>query len=152
MIWQPTLGAWPEGPGTYFRVWAPLAGTVQVVPEKSGLQPFTLEKHADGTFAGLLPHVHAGDRYRYRIDDRGPFPDPASRFQPEGVHGPSEVVAPREFAWSTADWQGIGLEDLVVYELHVGTFSAQGTFAGATDHLEQLAELGVTAVELMPLA
>src|SRR5262249_29310787 len=93
-----------------------------------------------------------GDRYRYRVDGRGPFPDPASRFQPEGVHGPSEVVDPHAFAWSDAGWHNVPREDLVLYELHVGTFSPEGTFAGVEAKLAELADLGINAIELMPLA
>src|SRR5262249_26815288 len=93
-----------------------------------------------------------GDRYRYAVDGRGPLPDPASRFQPEGVHGPSEIVDPTQFAWADGGWRGPGVEDLVVYELHVGTFSPQGTFVGGTERPPYLCDLGVTAVELMPVA
>jgi maltooligosyltrehalose trehalohydrolase len=105
-----------------------------------------------GHFGGLLAEVGAGERYRYRVDGQGPFPDPASRFQPEGVHGPSEVVEPSGFAWSDANWGGINLADLVVYELHVGTFTPEGTFGAVTTRLPYLKQLGVTAVELMPVA
>ena len=96
--------------------------------------------------------ARAGDRYRYAIDGRGPFPDPASRYQPEGVHGPSEVVDPGQFRWSDRAWKGLTPEELVVYELHVGTFSPEGTFEGVAKRLETLRDLGVTAIELMPLA
>ena len=98
-----------------------------------------------------MPGARAGDRYRYRVGGRGPFPDPASRFQPEGVHGPSEVVDGPAFRWSDSGWTGIALEDLVLYELHVGTFTPAGTYAGVVDRLAYLRDLGVTAVELLPL-
>ncbi len=154
MQWQPFLGAWPEGEGTRFRVWAPTAHTVEVVLEgtREGGSARPLKKAADGTFNALLPGVGAGDLYRYRVDGQGPYPDPASRFQPDGVHGPSEVVAPSRFAWSDAGWRGVRLGELVVYELHVGTFTPAGTFAGVTERLPYLVDLGVTAVELMPVA
>ena len=99
-----------------------------------------------------MPGASRGIRYRYRIDGKGPFPDPASRFQPDGVHGPSEVIDPAPFRWTDADWKGPVPATLVIYELHVGTFTKAGTFASATDQLSKVADLGVTAVELMPLA
>jgi maltooligosyltrehalose trehalohydrolase len=148
--WHPTLGARPEKDGTRFRVWAPAKQRVEVVVEAGGVHPLT--KAADGTFSGFIPRVGAGDRYRYRLDDEGPYPDPASRFQPEGVHGPSQVVDPARFTWSDAAWHGVRLEDLILYELHVGTFTRAGTFAGVREHLPELRDLGVTAIELMPLA
>ena len=84
------------------------------------------------------------DRYGYRLDGVGPFPDPASRYQPEGVHGPSQIVDAGSFAWDDRSWHGIPRSDLVIYELHVGTFSPEGTFAGAADRLPDLARLGIT--------
>lgn len=103
-------------------------------------------------FGGLVPGVRAGDRYRYLLDGDGPYPDPASRFQPEGVHGPSEVVDPDQFPWSDGDWKGIPLDELILYELHVGTFSPEGTFAGVTARLPHVVALGVSAIELMPVS
>jgi maltooligosyltrehalose trehalohydrolase len=153
--WRPSLGAWLEGRGARFRVWAPKAATVEVVLERPGDGParHPLEKDdEDGTFGGFVDGVWAGDRYRYLVDGQGPFPDPASRFQPEGVHGPSQVVDPGRFAWTDGSWRGVAQEELVVYELHVGTFSPEGTFDGVTARLPQLRDLGVSAVELMPVA
>jgi maltooligosyltrehalose trehalohydrolase len=152
-MWTPSLGAWPDQDGTHFRVWAPTAGRLEVVLEDTD-QPasHSMTKAADGTFSALVPGVGAGDRYRYRVDGQGPFPDPASRFQPEGVHGPSEVIDPKRFVWSDSAWRGIELDDLIIYELHVGTFTPAGTFACVIDHLDYLVELGVTAIELMPVA
>src|SRR5439155_6369647 len=152
MSWQPSLGALPEGEGTRFRVWAPEARSVQVVLERPVGATHALQRSARGFWSGHLSGVRPGDRYRYRVDDRGPFPDPASRFQPDGVHGPSEVVDPHAFVWSDAGWRNVPREDLVVYELHVGTFSPEGTFAGVEKKLDELADLGVNAIELMPLA
>lgn len=151
MHWEPTWGAWPTAEGTRFRVWAPEARTVAVVLS-GGEKEWRLRKDESGVFQGVWPGVGAGAYYRYRVDGRGPFPDPASRFQPEGVHGPSEVIDPRRFAWSDQNWKGVGLEELVVYELHVGTFTPAGSYAGVCDQLPYLADLGVTAIELMPLA
>jgi maltooligosyltrehalose trehalohydrolase len=98
------------------------------------------------------PDVRAGDLYWYRLDGDRTLPDPASRFQPEGVHGPSQVIDPYTFAWTDVGWTGTSLEHAIIYELHVGTFSAAGTFAGAAARLDQIARLGVTAIEIMPVA
>ncbi len=107
----------------------------------------------DGGYFELV-HESAVPRslYRFRVDGRGPFPDPASRYQPLGVHGPSQVVDPGAYRWHDAVWKGVGLADLVLYELHVGTFTRQGTFRAAAERLPRLVELGVTAIELMPVA
>ncbi|MFN8392346.1 MAG: malto-oligosyltrehalose trehalohydrolase [Bdellovibrionota bacterium] len=151
--WVPTLGAvvHPSG-GTSFRVWAPLARRVDLLLEtESGREQIALEKSADGTFCHYSPTAGSGDRYRYLVDGSGPFPDPASRYQPEGVHGPSQIVDASDFEWSDGEWQGLSSEGLVIYELHVGTFTPHGTFADAMQRLEYLRELGVTAVEIMPV-
>jgi maltooligosyltrehalose trehalohydrolase len=107
---------------------------------------------ADGAFAVTLTDVKAGDRYAYLLDGEGPFPDPASRYQPEGVHGPSQIIDPSQFAWSDQGWRGVQLQDALIYELHVGTFTRAGTFAGVIERLPYLADLGITVVELMPVA
>jgi maltooligosyltrehalose trehalohydrolase len=148
--WHPGIGAWPEDGAWCFRVWAPDAGEVELVSVDGGTR--TLAPAADGYFEARCPHLQAGELYRYRLDGRGPFPDPASRSQPQGVHGPSQLVDPAMFPWTDAGWQGVALPDLVIYELHVGTFSPEGTFAGAIARLPVLTDLGVTAIELMPVA
>ena len=135
---------------TRFRVWAPTARDVSVELVEGNRQ-IQLVKTDDGMFAGEAPSCGAGSRYFYRIDDGDPRPDPASRFQPEGVHGPSQVVDV-DFQWSDEDWKGVARHDLIVYELHIGTFTSQGTFLSAIDRLDELVELGVTAIELMPVA
>jgi maltooligosyltrehalose trehalohydrolase len=111
----------------------------------------TLE--GNGYFSGTVRGAGAGTRYRYRLDD-GPdlYPDPASRFQPEGPHGPSEVIDPRSFAWTDHGWAGRGLERPFLYELHIGTFTPEGTFAAAAGKLPALADVGVSTVEVMPVA
>ncbi len=152
MNWRPSLGAWPDGDGVRFRVWAPDKTSVEVVLGDHEPRVISLEKHPDGTFGAFVPDLGAGARYRYRVDGRGPFPDPASRFQPEGIHGPSEVVVPSRFTWTDTGWRGVGPAELVIYELHVGTFSPEGTFEGVIRRLPSLGELGVTAIELMPVA
>ncbi|MBX7111340.1 MAG: malto-oligosyltrehalose trehalohydrolase [Dehalococcoidia bacterium] len=151
MTWQPRLGAWPEDGGVRFRVWAPDAERVEVEIEGTQRGTLPLQREDGGYHAGLFAGLSAGARYRYRLDGRGPFPDPCSRFQPGGVHGPSEVIDPT-FPWSDADWPGIPLTDLVTYELHLGAFTPQGSFAAAAEALPRLAELGVTAIQLLPVA
>lgn len=150
MSWEPALGANVYGNATRFRVWAPEAETVEVVLDGGGAHGMARE--ADGFHAAVISGVGAGERYRYRVDGRGPFPDPASRYQPEGVHGPSEVVDWRHFPWTDGGWRGVDPGEVVLYELHTGTFTGEGTFAGAAEKLAYLKELGVTAVELMPVA
>ncbi|MBY0527289.1 MAG: malto-oligosyltrehalose trehalohydrolase [Gemmataceae bacterium] len=152
MKWQPTLGARPGPDGTAFRVWAPDAREVLLVVESQPGTTVKLARSDDGYFAATVPTVAAGDRYRYRVDGKGPFPDPCSRYQPEGVHGPSQVVDPGRFAWSDTNWRGVTHDDLIIYELHIGTFTSAGTFASAIERLPQLAELGVTAIEILPVA
>jgi maltooligosyltrehalose trehalohydrolase len=147
------LGATCEPGGVRFRVWAPERRAVEVRVETAGREAtHTLEKDVDGFFGGFVTGLSPGDLYRFRLDGEGPFPDPASRLQPRGVHGPSEVVDPAAFAWTDAGWPGVPLERLVVYELHVGTFTLSGTFTGVEERLPHLVALGVTALELMPLA
>lgn len=145
------LGATLAPGGVAFRVWAPERRVVVVDVEAPEPRRVPLQAQADGTHAGFAPGLGAGALYRYRLDADGPFPDPASRFQPQGVHGPSQVVDP-DFAWTDHEWRGLDPETLVLYELHVGTFTPQGTFAAAAERLPELAALGVTAVELMPVA
>ena len=153
-LWQPRLGACPGPAGTRFRVWAPASRQVELVVETpgTGRHARPLPTGADGLFEARFVDLGPGDLYRFRIDGQGPFPDPASRCQPEGVHGPSMVVDPTAFDWSDRTWTGVPLEDLVVYELHVGTFTPEGTFQAAQRRLPYLRDLGVTAVELMPVA
>ncbi len=143
---------WLGADGTRFRVWAPEATRVELLIESVGGRPARMEPSREGWFELTHPAAGPGTRYRFLVNGAGPFPDPASRFQPLGVHGPSEVVDPDAFPWSDAGWTGVPLERLVLYELHVGTFTPQGTFRAAVARLPELVELGVTAIELMPLA
>jgi maltooligosyltrehalose trehalohydrolase len=147
--WRPTLGACCVRGGASFRIWAPEHSRIEVVVGRA-VHPLT--RRRDGSFAGVVPGVGAGARYAYRVDGAGPFPDPASRYQPDGVRGPSQLVDPSRFAWSDRRWRGIARRDLIVYELHVGTFTAAGTFAAAARRLPALRALGITAIELMPVA
>ncbi len=147
------IGAKPRAAGTYFRLWAPNARAVDVVPEGRNLR-FPIEAEGDGYFSGLLPEMSAGDRYKFSLDGGEPFPDPASRYQPAGPHGPSEIVDPVAYTWSSseADWPGIALDQQVLYELHIGTFTPEGTFLAAIGQFARLRDLGITVVECMPLA
>lgn len=111
-----------------------------------------LDREAGGYFAGLVEDASEGTLYRYRLDHRNRFPDPASRFQPQGPHGPSMVIDPGRFGWGDDEWRGPTLTGAVLYEMHVGTFSREGTWAAAERELDALAELGVTVIELMPVA
>ena len=136
---------------TRFRVWAPDAKIVEVVFEGSQ-ERLELEPEADGYFLGTTAKAPPGTLYRYKVDDRGPWPDPCSRYQPHGVHGPSMIVDSDAFDWSDQSWQGAQLVGQVFYEVHIGTFTPQGTFDGAIERLGYLRELGITTIELMPVA
>jgi 1,4-alpha-glucan branching enzyme len=137
-----------------FRLWAPAAHQVELVLHDNPAQSRALEMSAqtNGWFELVTGEAHAGSRYRYCIDGKVEVPDPASRRNPEDVHGLSEVVDPAAFGWEDDDWRGRPWSEAVIYELHVGTFSPEGTFVGAMKKLEHLVELGVTVIELMPIA
>ncbi len=135
--------------GVNFRLWAPAARCVDLALDGE-FRP--LLRRDDGWFERLEPAAAAGTLYRYRIDGETLVPDPASRFQPRDVDGPSEVVDPAAFAWEDGAWRGRPWAEAVLYELHVGAFSPQGGYADVRRRLAQLRELGVTAIELMPLA
>ncbi|HEX5041651.1 MAG TPA: malto-oligosyltrehalose trehalohydrolase [Candidatus Polarisedimenticolaceae bacterium] len=142
------------GLGVHARVWAPHARRVEAVLEGGAGAPAAVSLQAEpgGYFAAVLPGAAAGTRYRYRLDGEGAFADPASRFQPEGPEGPSEVVDPNAFRWTDAGWCGLTLPGLVLYEMHVGTFTPEGTLQAAAEKLAHLRQVGITAVELMPVA
>jgi maltooligosyltrehalose trehalohydrolase len=151
--WRPRFGCYPERGGARFRVWAPDAGSVDLLlDQRHGNRTIRLDREGRGLFTAWVGDALPGDRYRYRLDEGDAYPDPVSRYQPEGVHGPSEVVDPGRFAWSDDDWTGVAMRDMVLYELHVGTFTPEGTFQAAIQRLPHLADLGVTAIELMPVA
>ncbi len=138
------------GEGVHFRVWAPLRTGVEVVigPQSST----ALQGEGGGYFSGFVSGAGPGTRYRFRLDGGESFPDPVSRFQPEGPHGPSEVVDPSSFPWSDKDWPGLELEGQVISEIHIGTFTPEGTWDAARRELPELAEAGITIVEVMPVA
>jgi maltooligosyltrehalose trehalohydrolase len=143
----------PNGSGVRFRVFA-TAGRdlgLQITTGRAA-GTYELEPQGNGLFELFVPGAAAGDLYAYTLGDSEERPDPASRFQPQGVHGPSEVVDPTAYQWRQTGWKGADPRDLVIYELHVGTFTPEGTYAAAAEKLSELQALGVTAIELMPLA
>jgi 1,4-alpha-glucan branching enzyme/maltooligosyltrehalose trehalohydrolase len=143
------FGAELAGEGVRFRLWAPCADAVALRLEGWGDRP--MEREEGGWFALTTGEARAGTRYCYLVDGQV-VPDPASRHQPEDVHGPSEVIDPGAYEWRDDAWRGHPWEEIVLYELHTGSFSASGDFAGVARHLDHLQELGVSAVELMPVA
>ena len=133
-----------------FCVWAPHAEQVEVQLLSPKRARFPLKKNDRGYHFGTFAEVSPSSRYLYRLNGTEERPDPASRFQPQGVHGPSEVVE-SEFPWQDNGWSGLALSDLVIYELHVGVYTEAGTFDALIGHLQSLRDLGITAVELMPV-
>jgi maltooligosyltrehalose trehalohydrolase len=146
-----SIGAVVVGENSLFRVWAPDHARIDLVLEAPE-RMIAMERDADGYFSATVPAAGAGTRYRYRLGDGTIVPDPASRYQPEGPHGPSEVVDPDVFEWTDHGWKGIGRERQVIYEMHVGTFTREGTWRAAAEQLPALADLGVTILEIMPIA
>lgn len=139
----------PDG-GVHFRVWAPRRRTVAVALEGAeGATGLTPEE--GGYFSGLVRAAKAGSRYRYLLDEVTSLADPASRFQPDGPHGPSMVIDPTMFQWQHGDWAGVAPARRVIYEMHVGTFTPEGTWVAAERELPELAGVGVTILEVMPV-
>lgn len=152
----------PQG-GTYFRVWAPRRRTVEVVIEggaesgaesdRDGRASLELTPEGAGYFSGVIQQVGAGDLYRFRLDGEDRlYADPASRYQPDGPHGPSQIVDPARFEWTDHDWRGVEVRGNVIYEMHIGTFTREGVWAAAMQELDELARLGITLIEVMPIA
>ncbi|MFH1857922.1 MAG: malto-oligosyltrehalose trehalohydrolase [Candidatus Omnitrophota bacterium] len=148
---EKTLGAYElDEKRTQFCVWAPYAQKLEVQllgPTEKGVP---LEREENGYYRGIVEGAAPGSLYRYRLDGLQAYPDPASRFQPQGVHGPSEAVS-SHFPWEDRDWKGLNLSDYILYELHVGTFTPEGTFDAVAARLDTFKELGVNAIELMPV-
>jgi maltooligosyltrehalose trehalohydrolase len=143
----------------HFRVWAPRRKKVSIVLEEESETEtkvsniFELSPESNGYFSGVCEGAREGSLYRFKLDnERNFYPDPVSRFQPNGPHGSSRVVDPTTFQWTDEGWPGIKLESQILYEMHLGTFSPEGTFRGAARFLEHLQDLGVTVIELMPIA
>jgi maltooligosyltrehalose trehalohydrolase len=147
-----SIGAEPQpGGGVHFRVWAPRCQEVAV--EIEGLELSMMDAEPDGYFSCCVHPARVGMRYRFRLDRSDiALPDPVSRFQPEGPHGPSRIIAPDDFVWRDQSWCGIPRELLVIYELHIGTFTREGSWQAAARELPALAELGITCIEIMPVA
>jgi maltooligosyltrehalose trehalohydrolase len=151
--WQMRSGATITPDGVRFDVWASNASYVDVELIRGAETTWhPMETTGDGRFSTTLDHAVAGDRYRFRLNGEESYPDPYSRFQPDGVHGPSEVIDPSTFAWSDDGWSGLSADELVIYELHVGTMTPDGTFAALEERLPYLRDLGVNAIEVMPVA
>ena len=144
----------PDG-GTHFRVWAPepraLMLRVGARNRDGAWRNIELEREPHGYYSAFVPDAAAGDRYSYRIEESD-VPDPASRFQPEGPFGPSEIVDPAAFRWTDQHWRGGTMRGQVLYEMHVGTFTPGGTWRSAIEKLPHLADMGITTIEVMPVA
>ncbi|SDK84270.1 maltooligosyltrehalose trehalohydrolase [Catalinimonas alkaloidigena] len=145
------VGAFLQADACEFTVWAPLAETVSLELSSPRVQSVPMHPDAWGYWSVTLPNIKEGTRYAFLLDSELRRPDPASRHQPEGVHGDSAVVGPG-FAWNDQHWQAPPQKDWILYELHVGTFSPEGTFAGVIQKLDHLLELGVNVLEIMPVA
>ena len=144
----------PDG-SIHARVWAPRRTTVSFVAlagDNSIISITELDAEGNGYFSGGVRGGGAGTLYKLRLDESGDFPDPASRFQPAGPHGPSQIVNADQYSWRDAGWRGLSLTGAVLYEMHVGTFTPVGTYAAAREHLGELADLGISVIELMPVA
>ena len=146
------LGADPVVGGVRFGVWAPRATAVEVVIDDSPECAYPLRAGTHGYYSAVIPEVGPGARYRFRLDGGLAYPDPFARFQPDGPHGPSLVVDPAAFRWTDEAWRGVALPGQVIYELHVGAFTAEGTFDAAIRELPGLRDLGATLLEIMPVA
>jgi maltooligosyltrehalose trehalohydrolase len=134
-----------------FRVWAPLRESVHVHIVSPRESVVCMERKQFGYHTAVVEDVIPGSKYKYRLSKDQEYPDPVSRHQPDGVHGPSEVIDPH-FEWHDSGWFGLPIETYVIYELHVGTFTPDSTFEAIIPHLDELADLGVNAIELMPVA
>jgi len=144
----------PDGT-VHARVWAPRRGSVAFVElsaDGAALSTTELEPEGNGYFSGILATNRLDALYRLRLDGNNDVPDPVSRYQPEGPHGPSQIIDARQYKWRDSGWGGPTLAGAVIYELHVGTFTPEGTYSAATRHLTELAELGVSVIEVMPVA
>ena len=145
------IGAEPSNSGVHFRVWAPSRHNVELIIDQS--RTIALEADGAGYFAGLAEFAKPGMRYQFRLDNGDRlFPDPASRFQPEGPHGPSQIVNPYSYRWKDDAWPGVRIEGQVIYEMHIGTFTSEGTWNAARPLLPRLADTGITLLEIMPVA
>jgi len=151
----PSLGAHPVSEGVLFCTWAPEAACMSVELHRQGVsapETIVLPERANGYHWGIVPTARAGDAYGFRRESGPVLPDPASRAQQHDVHGLSLIVNPKTFSWTDAQWERPPFRDIVIYELHIGTFTTEGTFLAAAERLPDLQDLGVTAIQLMPIA
>jgi maltooligosyltrehalose trehalohydrolase len=137
--------------GVHFRVWSPEHQQIDVILEDGG-RSLPLERESTGYFSGFHAGVAAGALYRYRINGPDTYPDPVSRFQPEGPHKPSQVIDPDQFSWTDSGWRGVALTGQVIYEIHVGTFTPEGTWEAAAAKLQFLRDTGISVIEVMPVS
>lgn len=144
------IGAELHDGGVHFRVWAPNCRRLSVV--LNGEQHYDLTDEGQGYFSGLISSATTWTRYKFQLDRDELAPDPASHYQPEGPHGPSQVIDPAQFVWSDVNWKGLPLSELVIYELHIGTFTTEGTWRAAAKELKELADVGINCIEVMPVA
>jgi maltooligosyltrehalose trehalohydrolase len=147
------VGATPLSSGGWqFRVWAPDIPHVALQLKSPVQRTLPMSKDAEGVHSVEVAAIPSDATYLYQLDGKEEWPDPASRWQPQGVHGPSQIIETRAFHWNTNTWKPLDLQTAVLYELHVGTYTPEGTFDGVISHLDELAELGVTTIEIMPVA
>lgn len=147
------IGArWLGQQGCWFTVWAPHRKSVSVKIVSPEEQIIPMSRDEQGYWHALVENLLSGALYFYRLDESMERPDPASHYQPQGVHGPSQVIDHTKFKWEDSTWKGIPLTEMIVYELHVGTFTTEGTFMAIIDRLDDLIDLGINAVEVMPVA
>lgn len=151
-MWSLRFGAGVQPSGVHFRVWAPRLRSLEVLILEERSRGIAMHPEEGGEFLAFAEGLCAGADYMLLTGQGRRLPDPVSRWQPQGVHGPSRVVDPAAFPWSDQSWHGIPLEDYLIYELHTGTFAPQGTFESLISKLPYLRDLGVTAIELMPVA
>ena len=142
------FGAGLSPEGVAFRLWAPAAGRVELLLDRA----HPMRALAGGWHEAMIGGLRAGALYKYRIDGGLDVPDPASHFQPDDVNGPSEVIDHGRFAWRTTGWRGRPWGDAAILELHIGTFTPDGTFRAAIERLDAIVDAGITAIELMPIA
>ncbi len=148
-----TFGPLLDKDGCLFRLWAKPEAKVELVLEgHASPDVIPMEYQPNGMYQVHVQGVGPGACYWFKIDGAGPYPDPASRYQPLGVHGPSQVIGPSDFSWAGDDFKPPPLRNLVIYELHVGTFTPDGTFLAVIDKLDSLQQLGINVIELMPIA
>lgn len=153
ILWSLEFGARPQTDGsTQFRIYAPRVKNLSVKIVGGNERSIPMMRDDEDVFEARIESIGVGADYLYVIDGEKERPDPVSRWQPAGVHGPSRVVDPQGFAWTDSDWQGIPLKDYLIYELHTGTFTPEGTFEAIIPKLSYLKSLGITAIEIMPVA